>query len=272
MRDETKTDLTDTTVTVLPSRGVVSRQNEKDRARAKAVAAIKTVERVRFLKKLKGEDCSAVVMTLADLEKKHLDAAKPKKITVWDLLVWTYDVQRAGQGRLLNYDRDEYLCGSSWDWDRQVQELGVIVQGGGGGRDFVIAADAATVHGAVHDLPREQARVVVRCATLGQPPTWVVKVPAPRCEPVLKCNGKPKMLLDASDNVIGCKVVCSGVLDMDRYEMEWKARQRYTVWYSSLRLLEAALSTSGLKRHITHGIGVRGCPWDVKSDKLEAAH
>lgn len=265
MKQDQNTNGTITGVTVFAPRGETVRVRERKNRRAKTLAAIEAVEKIRFLKKLEGQDCSAKLMTLADLEQKHIDAAKPKKITVWNLLIWTYCTEKTTEC----LRRENFIpSGGGLDSFERMERLGVKVEGGSSGiMPVAIHPDARTVDYALLDLdlPDDDWRLVMRTARLASVPKWWVDVPEARCEPVLKCNGKPKMLLDRSDNIIGCKVVCSGVTPAERYELNLQMRKSYEAWITSLRHLEVALSTSGLKRHLVRGLGVRACPWSIES-------
>jgi hypothetical protein len=123
--------------------------------------------------------------------------------------------------------------------------------------------DAITVHEMVLRMQAHERALIVDHAVLGSPPDWDLRLPPVQVVPVLRGNGKPKMLYPPRRHEpIACLIDYKGVLPQQAMGLRDRARQRYSDWYAALAILMDALARLGeLMRWNLIGVGPRREPW-----------
>ncbi len=184
-------------------------------------------------------------------------------ITTWQLLIWTYQRQKAhlGEGRV---GATGHAAISATGAVLERMRLGVSVDTSRGLGPAASATrcndDALHVHGDVMRLGR-YSRPLIEAALLGSPPDWQPFIPPLRCGPILRGNGQPKMLYE-HNRPIACILAYDGFLPRRAAEVIRFARDSYTAWWASLSVLHEALAEGQpLKRWRVTEIGVPAEPW-----------
>lgn len=176
------------------------------------------------------------------------------EITAWRLAVWAYQAQqvhRAGGGGYAPGGG-----GSMTGLALRSLELGIV--SGGSAAGVAPPEDALTVEwlvGEHHDL--------VEAASIGQMPDWDPRGLGCRFEPVLRGNGKPRLLYDPSGKrAIASRVTLVGIEPWRAEAIRRELRQRYARVVAGLHELAigCALPTT-LKSWRCKGLGVEPKPW-----------
>ena len=189
--------------------------------------------------------------------------------TMWQLLIWTYQRQKAHLGET---DAPGGNRASLSPTAVVVQRLllGASIDGGRsfapyGGNSQVCDADALGVHGCVLQLGKH-ARQVIETASLGQAPDWQPFYPPARVSAVWrvkKGQRTPVMLYDENRHPLNaCKIEITGFAP-DRAR-QWIEHHRdiYINWWAALSVMHDWLAErQPLKRWLIRGVGAKPNPW-----------
>ena len=194
---------------------------------------------------------------------------------MWELLVWTYQAQKA---HLCARDGgDSFRCGvSSTGVVVQRLMLGASIDCSGRGSHAAAGGmacdkDALRVHGAVGD------RLLVETASIGQIPEWRPDYPPARVSGVFrmrKGQKVPVMLYDENRNPLNaCKIEITGY-SPDRAR-RWIEHHRtvYRHWWQALADLHDRLADEQpLKRWLVRGVGAQREPWATNTSICDERH
>ena len=189
--------------------------------------------------------------------------------TMWQLLIWTYQRQKAHLGET---DAPGGNRASLSPTAVVVQRLllGASIDGGRsfapyGGNSQVCDADALGVHGCVLQLGKHACQVI-ETASLGQAPDWQPFYPPARVSAVWrvkKGQRTPVMLYDENRHPLNaCKIEITGFAP-DRAR-QWIEHHRdiYINWWAALSVMHDWLAErQPLKRWLIRGVGAKPNPW-----------
>jgi hypothetical protein len=188
----------------------------------------------------KGSPMAASETVPAEIRPASRAARSRIPITMWELLVWTYQRQKVHKS-------------GGRDWS--------LGYGGGTGAALARLArglprapiamaaplpheDALTVHDYVMRLTAIERQLIIVSAELGTPPEWSPKIPPVKVVPVLRGNGKPKMLYPPRRNEpIACLIGYEGVMPRQAEALRERSRAAYRAWHSALLILAEALTS-----------------------------
>lgn len=184
-------------------------------------------------------------------------------VTVWGLLVWAYkrELVRLMMGRVADVGG---AGGSNTSAVCRVLESGIVGSGPLARiASFPVHADAEWLHGLVQRLDRDEFWMIVNTAERGEPPQWEPHIEPWRAEPVLRANGKPRMIVDpVSRRPVACMLRWHGHSTAEAAAMTDKAREAYRVWFGALwSLREKILEEDALTRWRITGLGAEPAPW-----------
>jgi hypothetical protein len=133
--------------------------------------------------------------------------------------------------------------------------------------------DALTVHDYVMRLTTIERQLIIVSAELGTPPEWNPKIPPVKVVPVLRGNGKPKMLYPPRRNEpIACLIAYEGVMPQQAEALRERSRAAYRACHSALLILaEALTSLDELTRWRVAEAGAAREPWRSRVEP-KAAH
>ena len=177
------------------------------------------------------------------------------EMTVWQALCWAYGPQRGGE-----FERrclDERLgFGSLSATGRccEVLALGCRVDGLAGRRMPVIDNDALEIVKAVGRLDKPAARLLAACGEAARVPAWRLELEPARLVPVLRGNGRPKMIYK-NHRPIACRVRMTGLPLSEIERQQRRARNNYLMFYDGLQKLRAEIGNAHLVRLRMTGLG-----------------
>jgi len=185
--------------------------------------------------------------------------------TLWQLVCWTYDVQKADQS-FDDIRRARHGFGRHSQTSKicQILQLGCKVDGGGG--SYHCHPDADLVHSAV--LASAEADLVIETAALGRSPDWFCQYEPCRVEPVVRGNGKIKMVYRGRRHQpFACLVNIVGDTQAEIDRADLMFRERYKRWVEALEYVYDVVSGKKLSSWKLHGLGVVARPWAVSERK-----
>lgn len=180
-----------------------------------------------------------------------------KLIDVEDLLIWTYQKQVADkvtakivhgifpQGYVSNSVRLGNYARLGVRVDNPVQLFTASAE---------IHPDAEAVHEQVVQFPALEVGLMITHAKAGDRPDWMPGA-VPRCVPIQRSNGRPKMEYDAKGKR---PVFCPVVYDPDPSVIAFQ-RSVYTAWHAALQALSNWLD--GLSSYQVEGPAAPAVPW-----------
>lgn len=187
----------------------------------------------------------------------------PAARTVEEWVIWTYQTQQAHKVD----DRFAHLGQPMGHASRcsvsrvaEAAALGAIIAGSG--MSSALHHDAELVHDLVKGKGFDalERGLIIYFGETGEAPDWK---PGARVKygPVLKDNGKPKMLLDRNDHVIGCEVR----QDVTQRDIDY-ARHVYWRWWMAMEKLGEMMRLNGLAS--CSGRATTEKPWLKDGDAL----
>lgn len=185
--------------------------------------------------------------------------------TMWQLLVWSYkrELVRILSGR--TWEPHAASGGSNTSAVCRVLETGILRSGPVARITRVpVHADAEWVHGLVSALDRDEFWLVVKSAEAAAPPDWNPDIEPARVVPMLRANGRPRMIV-IDGRAVACRIETVGVPSDEADAMRESARERYAQWVRLLMAMrDKLIEDDGLTRWRIGGIGVEPAPW-IKS-------
>lgn len=182
-----------------------------------------------------------------------------KLIDIEDLLIWTYQKQVADkvtakiihgifpQGYVSNAARLGSYARLGVRIDNPVQLFTASAE---------IHPDAEAVHERVVRFPALEIGLMITHAKAGDRPDWMPDA-VPRCVPIRRSNGRPKMEYDAKGKR---PVFCPVVYVPDPEVIDFQ-RRMYGVWWSALRAVASWLED--LSCYQVEGPGAPARPWGL---------
>jgi hypothetical protein len=181
--------------------------------------------------------------------------------TAWQLLVWTYQRQKAHLG-------DHRLAANGFSpisptgavIERLRLGVSVDVSRGAGFTGPRCDGDALVVHDLVL-LMGKQGWCLVNSGAIGAKPEWSPTIPPLKMGPVLRGNGKPKMIYE-NNRAIACELAYEGFRPDRAAALIRYARECYAAWWASLAALHATLAEDQpLRRWQVTELGAAFEPW-----------
>jgi hypothetical protein len=192
----------------------------------------------------------------------HRLAPAPRtETTAWQLLVWTYQRQKAHLG-------DHRLAATGFSpisptgavIERLRLGVSVDVSRGAGVTGPRCDGDALAVHDLVL-LMGKQGWCLIDSGAVGAKPEWSQTVPPLKVGPVRRGNGKPKMFYE-NNRAIACELAYEGFRPDRAAALIRYARECYAAWWASLAALHAALTEDQpLRRWLITELGAAFEPW-----------
>jgi hypothetical protein len=181
---------------------------------------------------------------------------------MWDLTVWTYKHQKAH----LDGGRVGAIGYSAISQTAAVLErvrLGTASGGHCGLNRTYADDDALAVHELVLRMTANERALIVGHGKQGDPPDWSPTIPPVKVVPVLRGNGKPKMLYPPRRHEpIACLIAYQGVLPQQAAALRERAKSLYLSWYQAMTILaDALISLDELIRWKVTEVGVMREPW-----------
>lgn len=183
-------------------------------------------------------------------------------IDIEHLLQWVYGAQqahRSGAGGAM----------PSLGWNRgfsadgcvriaEIQALGIDLRGISRNLGYDLHPDAETVSTVINrTVEREMRIILVQYAVACIRPAWG-DAATWWAGPVLRGNGKPKMIYDHHRNAVACEVECKGPSP----EYIASRRQLYRDWWGALEGLCVTLNALPLRDHHVVGPHAPAAPWE----------
>lgn len=192
------------------------------------------------------------------------DARLP--ITMWGLIVWAYkrELVRISDQATNDGGPSSSSGGSNAGTICRMLEYGTIVRGSVARVSKVqVHADAEWVHGLVKRLDHDEFWLVVRTAEADAPPDWNPTIEPARVVPVLKANGRPRMIVCPREKrAVACRIEVHGYCVDEAEAIRQAARDRYAQWFRLVwAMREKLLEEDALSRWKVTGIGVHQQPW-----------
>lgn len=187
--------------------------------------------------------------------------------TMWSILVWAYkrELVRYCEGRVATHGARGFASSSATARVGRALEGGFVGDGGShvGLASFPVHPDAEWIHGLVRSLDRDEYRMIVKSAEAGEHPQWDPEIEPARVVPVLRANGKPRMLCcTRSGRPIACLIEVHGLARDDADAIRSKARENYARWFRLVAALRDKVSEDdALTRWRITGIGAHPQPW-----------
>lgn len=184
-------------------------------------------------------------------------------ITMWGLMVWAYkrELVRACTERVAP---DFAPGGSNTSAVCRVLSTGIVGSGPVARITKVpVAADAEWVHGLVKTLDRDEYWLMVKSAEADAAPEWNPHIVPARVIPILKANGKPRMIVcPIEKRPVACRIRIEGTTEDEAQAIRVAAREKYAAWYKLLwALREKIYEEDALNRWRVTGIGAEAQPW-----------
>jgi hypothetical protein len=184
--------------------------------------------------------------------------------TMRALLVWAYkrELVRASEG--IGRDRTGPPGGSNTSAVCRVLRSGIVGSGPVARITHMpVHPDAERVHALVKRLDRDEFWLVVGCAEADAAPEWAPQFKPFRVVPVLRANGKPKMITCPRDGrPVACRIEIEGVSKDEIQRRTALARDRYSEWLRCLWMLrEKMVEDDTLTRWHVTGLGAEAEPW-----------
>lgn len=192
--------------------------------------------------------------------------ADPRQSTTMrELLVWAYKRQmvRICEGTIYD-DHDIGVGGSNTSAVCRVLATGIVGSGPVARITRVpVHADAEWVHGLVRSLDRDEFWLVVRAAEADDVPDWNPDIAPLRVVPILKANGKPRMIVcPIEKRAVACRIDVRGVPADEAEAIRAAAKDRYAHWYRLLWAIREKINEEDtLSRWKVTGIGAELEPW-----------
>jgi hypothetical protein len=193
------------------------------------------------------------------------DARTPA--TMWGLLVWAFKRELV---RVLDARGSEGFThgngGSNTGTVCRVLATGIVGSGPTARISRVaVPADAEWLHGLVRSLDRDEYWLIVRSAEADRPPEWNPYIERARVLPVLKANGRPRMIVcPVQRRPVACRIETFGMPDTEADAIRDSARERYAHWYRLLWAMREKLRDEDtLSRWRVTGIGAEAEPWSA---------
>lgn len=185
--------------------------------------------------------------------------------TMWGLLVWAYkrELVRYCEGRVAA-GPGLGVRGSGTGNVCRMLEVGISGEWAGSGPSrFPVHADAEWVHGLVRSLDKDEFWLIVRSAEAEKPPEWDPVIAPLRVVPMLKANGRPRMIVcPIEGRPVACRIEVHGVPPDEAAATRRAARERYAHWYRLLwAMREKCNEENALTRWRIAGIGAEAEPW-----------
>lgn len=204
--------------------------------------------------------------------------AQRQPITAWKLVVWAYRRQ------MVAYDAGWYCDADPGD-GVELPSAFDMAQAQVAERNTTAHPDAHLVHSRVRDLRWHVAKLIVDSASAGIPPAWQVQVPTHRFVPMWKgvpgrierVDGVLQVFGDVRriwrrGNVVGHRVVPEGIPQEEADIIRRQARERYSLWWSGLRMVRDRLcDDERLRRWRVTEIGAPCEPWIDAALRLRQA-
>lgn len=203
----------------------------------------------------------STVLTCGQRGARDLRAAT----TMWGLLVWAYkrELVRYCEGRVSDFSHGGG-GGSNAETVCRALRSGMVRSGPVARVTRVpVHPDAEWVHGLVRSLDRDEFWLIVRSAEAEQPPEWNPMIEPLRVVPLLKANGRPRMIVcPIEKRPVACRIEVHGVPPAEAEATRQAARERYAHWHRLLwAMREKILEQDALTRWRVTGVGAEAEPW-----------
>ncbi|MEM7619780.1 MAG: hypothetical protein AAF228_04850 [Pseudomonadota bacterium] len=187
--------------------------------------------------------------------------------TTWNLLQWAYGRQKVRYAGCGGYYSPAHLGYGKTSITAVVckrLELGDIDRGNLSNGTPSAHPDAEHIHDIISHFRSKHYWMLVNAAEVSAPPQWDIDPPEGKLKPVLKKNGKPKMIVcPVKKRPIACRIEFVGYSDAEREKMILNARAAYETWWSLLSHLTKVLRyNQPLKHWKITGIGAKRQPWN----------
>lgn len=185
--------------------------------------------------------------------------------TMWSLLVWAFkrELVRHCTERV---SRDDWGSGGGSNAATICRMLETGIAGSGPVarvQRVPVHPDAEWVYGIVKTLDRDEFWLIVNTSENAVPPTWDPEIELARVVPVLKANGRPRMIVCPIERrPVACRIEIVGIPHDEANRMRADARETYARWYRLLwAIREKIVEEGSLTRWNVTGIGAEPHPW-----------